>query len=168
MNRSYRIFDRQNGVALAVSLLFLLVVTIISVVAASNSALGLKMSSNMQDAYRSLQQAEAGLYGALGLAGTAQDPFSERRDVVLTPFDQVTDHPLRGLADDPDDAPVDVDVFLVATDKICPRPPSGRGGTSVGITDCDYYRVASEHEDPGRARTQVEMGVVKTIIGSNR
>ncbi len=165
MRGSYRFCDRQSGVALALSLLFLLVVTIISVVAASNSALGLKMSSNMQDSYRSLQEAEAGLYGTLGLVGTAQDPFSAGRPVERNPFEEATDHPLRGLADDD---LVDVDVFLIATDRVCPRPPSGRGGTSVGITECDYYRVMSEHEDEGKARTQVEMGVVKTNIGSNR
>jgi hypothetical protein len=62
---------RQSGVVLVTGLLFLLVVTIIAVTAANNSTLGLKMSASMQDSYRSFQSAEAGLYAALGLAGTA-------------------------------------------------------------------------------------------------
>ena len=66
---------QQQGVALVVALLFLLVVTVISVIAASNSALGLKMSANMQDASESFQSAEAGIIATLSLAGTANDPF---------------------------------------------------------------------------------------------
>ena len=58
--KNRHISPRQQGVALVVALLFLLVVTVISVIAASNSAIGLKMSANMQDAYSSFQSAEAG------------------------------------------------------------------------------------------------------------
>ena len=116
MNRHYPTARVQRGVALVVSLLFLLVVTLISVVAANNSSMGLKMSSNMQDAYRSFQEAEAGVYAALGLAGTPQDPFV-RQDSVPEPFSSVTNHPLRNLAEDTDDVDVDVDVFRVAIDK---------------------------------------------------
>ncbi len=154
----------QRGVALVTALLFLLVVTVIAVTAANNSSLGLKMSASMQDAYRSFHAAEAGVYAALGLAGSAQDPF-RREDVVLEPFDGVGQHPLRNLADDPDAAPIDVDVFLISIQRPCPRPPTNRGGSSVGVFDCDYYRVQSEHDVPGRARNRVELGVVKTVIG---
>ena len=157
---------RQQGVALATSLLFLLVVTILSITAANNSSLGLKMSANMQDSYRSFQAAEAGIYAALGLAGTAQDPF-QRQAVVNDPFQGVSTHPLRNLAADPNDVPLNVDVYLISTARACPRPPAQRGGTSVGVLDCDYYRVESEHDEPAKARTRVELGVVKTVIGSN-
>jgi len=158
----------QRGVALVTVLLFLLVVTVIAMTAANNSSLGLKMSASMQDAYRSFHAAEAGVYAALGLAGSSQDPF-RREDVVLEPFAGITDddvHPLRNLADDPSAAPINVDVFLISIQRPCPRPPTNRGGSSVGVFDCDYYRVQSEHDVPGRARTRVELGVVKTVIGS--
>jgi len=161
--------SRERGVALVVSLLFLLVVTIISITAASNSSLNLKMSANMQDSYQSFQAAEAGLYAALGLAGTASDPFL-RQSVVTEPFQTVTPHPLRNLTNDPNDPatiPVDVDVFLIASGRTCPRPPRESGGSSVGTFDCDYYRITSEHGAAGRARSQVELGVVKTVIGEN-
>ena len=165
MNNTRTCGKTEAGVALATTLLFLLVVTIIAVTAANNSSLGLKMSANMQDAYRSFQAAEAGIYAALGLAGSAQDPF-QRQNVVATPFAGVSPHPLRNMAADPNDVPIDVDVFLISTARACPRPPAARGGTSVGVFDCDFYRIESEHDLPGRARTRVELGVVKTVIGS--
>ncbi len=57
---------------------------------------------------------------------------------------------------------MDVDVFLTTAATACPRSETG---SSVGLFDCDYYRIASEHEVPKEARTKVELGVVKTIIG---
>ena len=155
---------RQSGVVLVTGLLFLLVVTIIAVTAANNSTLGLKMSGSMQDSYRSFQSAEAGLYAALGLAGTAQDPF-RRQDVVAEPFEEISNHPLRNQVGYPNDLSVDVDVFLISAERACPRPPTSSGGSSVSVFDCDYYRIESEHVELGRARTQVQLGVVKTVIG---
>ena len=161
---------RQSGVALVVALLFLLVVTIIAVTAANNSALGLKMSTNMQDSYQSFQAAEAGIYGVISLAGSTNEPFN-RRTVVTDPFNGLSaTHPLRNLAPDPNSPVidnVDVTINLLGTDRTCPRPPGGAGGTSVGLFDCDYYQIQSEHDDPGRARTSVELGVVKTVIGTS-
>ncbi|CAA0126287.1 Uncharacterised protein [Halioglobus japonicus] len=157
--------SNQRGVALVTVLLFLVVVSFIAVTAAQNSALGMKMSGSMQDSYVSFEAAEAGAYAALGLAGGDQDPF-KRQDLVDNPFADVEVHPLRNQAEDPADVPVDVDVLLLSTQRACPRPPEGRGGSSVAVFDCDYYRVESEHDVPGRARTHVKLGVVKTVIGS--
>ncbi|MEE4143328.1 MAG: PilX N-terminal domain-containing pilus assembly protein [Halieaceae bacterium] len=150
----------QRGVALVVALLFLLVVTIISVIAASNSTVGLKMSANLQDSYASFQSAEAGIIAVLSLAGTASDPFDG--DDTPDPFADFTaaDHPLRGLSDGADS--VNTDVYLTTAGTACPRSAVG---SSVGLFDCDYYRITSEHEVPREARTKVELGVVKTIIG---
>ena len=152
--------NRQKGVALVVALLFLLVVTVISVIAASNSTIGLKMSANMQDAYASFQSAEAGIFAVLSLAGTANDPFDG--DDTSAPFAAFSSgtHPLRGLADGA--SSVDADVFLTTAATACPR---NAVGSSVGLFDCDYYRITAEHEVPKEARTKVELGVVKTIIG---
>lgn len=155
----------QRGVALVTVLLFLLVVSFIAVTAAQNSALGMKMSGNMQDTYLSFEAAEAGAYAALGLAGGDDDPF-RRQDLVDEPFKDVVLHPLRNQAANPADVPVDVDVRLLSTQRACPRPPTNRGGSSVAVFDCDYYRVESEHDVPGRARTHVKLGVIKTVIGS--
>lgn len=160
---------RQQGVALVVALLFLLVVTVISVIAASNSALGLKMSANLQDAYSSFQSAEAGVMATLSLAGTAHDPFDG--DSSENIFDNSTD-PKYWACDDADNpliklngdgaCEVEADVTLKTAATACPR---NAAGSSVGLFDCDFYRVTSEHEAPGEARTRLEIGVVKTIIG---
>lgn len=150
----------QRGVALVVALLFLLVVTVISVIAASNSTIGLKMSANLQDSYASFQSAEAGIIAVLSLAGTANDPFDG--DDTPAPFAAFNsgDHPLRGLSDGPES--VDAEVFLTTAGTTCPR---NAVASSIGLFDCDYYRITSEHEMPKEARTKVELGVVKTIIG---
>lgn len=153
----------QSGVALATTLIFLLIVTVIAVTAASSSAVGLKMTANMQDTYRSFQAAEAGIYAAFGLAGSSEDPF-DRRLVVSEPFQSVTAHPLRNLAADPNNVPIDVDVHRVAIERQCPRPSAERGGSSSELFDCDFYRITSEHDAPQSARSQVELGVIKTVI----
>jgi hypothetical protein len=158
--KSFALRARQRGVALVVALLFLLVVTVISVIAVSNSTVGLKMSANMQDAYASFQSAEAGIFAVLSLAGTANDPFDG--DDTPAPFAAFNsaNHPLRGLSDGAES--VDADVFLTTGATACPR---NAVASSVGLLDCDYYRITAEHEVPREARTKVELGVVKTIIG---
>lgn len=153
----------ERGAVLAVAMIFLLVVTIIAVVAARNSTFGTKMASNLQDAYSSFQSAEAGILATLLLSRTANNPFNG--DHELTPFAAYTDanHPLRELNDEPDD--VTVRVYFTGAALPCPRDAAG---FSVGLLDCDYYRVESEHDVAQRARTKVDMGVVKTLISSAR
>lgn len=157
----------QRGVALVVSLLFLLIVTLISVTAATNSSLGLRMSGNMQDSYESFQAAEAGIYAALGLAGTLDDPFtSPQRGEVVTAFEGMTGaHPLRKLRGGVDS--VDVRLSLIGEpDGTCPAGEMGEvHGTSTLV--CDFFRVTSEHDEEKRARTRVEMGVVRMKIKSS-
>lgn len=163
---------RQRGIALVVALLFLLVVTIISITAATNSSQGVRMTGNMQDAYRSFQAAEAGIYGALGLAGTADDPFGQA-PVKVAPFDgmSATEHPLRNLGNDPNDpasVPVDVFVYRVSETGQCPRPRTERSGLESGsLFSCESYRITSEHDEPGRARSRVELGVLRRVSGTN-
>lgn len=154
---------RHRGVALIVSLLFLLVVTVVSVIAASNSAMGLKMSANMADSYASFQSAEAGVIAVLALGSdAANDPFKGVDNLdPFAAFDPEADHPLRDLSDGANS--VEVDVFVTNQATVCPRSVTG---ASVGLFECDYYRVESEHQVPREARTQVQLGVVKTIIGS--
>jgi hypothetical protein len=113
MMNSIEMLQKQRGVALVTVLLFLVVVSVISLTAAQNSALGLKMSGGMQDSYRSFEAAEAGIYAAFRLAGGAQDPFTPRGDVE-EPFADLDLHPLRNQAADPSDIPVDVDVHLIS------------------------------------------------------
>ncbi|MEZ5567252.1 MAG: PilX N-terminal domain-containing pilus assembly protein [Halioglobus sp.] len=155
--------DKQAGVALVVALLFLLVVTILSVTAARNSSFSLQMSSNMQDANNSFQSAEAGIFAALALAGTgATDPFTGTSND--DPFDGISPSPLENL-NDPNS--VTTEITLTALDRSCPRPRrSNRQGSSEGTYACDYYRIDAEHDVDLRARTRVSLGVVKTVLAS--
>jgi type IV pilus assembly protein PilX len=147
---------RQSGVVLVTGLLFLLVVTIIAVTAANNSALGLKMSASMQDSYRSFQSAEAGIDAVLGLAGTDLDPFEKKIDTAdpfegLIDFEGGMNHPFRNQAADPNTVPIDVDVHFTS--------PGPLDGFSQDVFEIRYYRIKSEHVEPGRARTQIQVGV---------
>ena len=152
---------RQRGVALVVALLFLLVVTIISVVAANNSSLGLKMAANMQDSYASFQAAEAGAFAVLALADTPRDPFDGEDEATPFAAFSAEEHPLRSVFGGA--AAVDAQVHLTNSRMACPRRAAA---SSVGLFECDYYRVSSEHVLPRKARTKVQLGVVKTTIGS--
>ncbi|MFV0277202.1 MAG: PilX N-terminal domain-containing pilus assembly protein [Parahaliea sp.] len=154
---------RQQGLALVISLLFLLVVTVISITAASNSTQGLKMSANLQDSYQSFQAAEAGIYAVLGQTGTAFDPLTTQPE-NLTPLQGVSPYPLANVTVEASPA-VDLRVYLLAARAVCPRQRTESGGNSVDLLDCDYYRLSSEHSVPQRARTRVELGVVRTVLG---
>ena len=148
---------RQSGVALVTGLLFLLVVTIIAITAANNSTLGLKMSASMEDSYRSFQSAEAGIDAVLGLGVTPLNPFEKRIDTAdplqgLTDFEGSMNHPFRNQAADPSTVPIDVDVRFIRTGRC-------RLVDYSDLFDCDDYRIKSEHVEPGRARTQIQLGV---------
>jgi type IV pilus assembly protein PilX len=159
---------KQRGVALVVSLLFLLVVTLVSLAAARNSALNLRMAGNMQDMVISFQSAEAGAMALMGMsrADPANDPFN----VSLPDFrDNDTAMPTglraayvgnlrNGLGS------VGVSVRAVSRDRPCPRATRQMSGSSYAQQVCTYYRVRSEHTDDGRSRSRVQMGVVKTTI----
>ncbi len=98
----------------------------------------------------------------VALAGTANDPFGGISNLnPFAAFDPAVNHPLRDIADGA--TSVDVDVFLTTADTTCPRRTLAY---SSGLVSCDYYRVASEHSAARRARSKVNLGVVKTIIGN--
>jgi type IV pilus assembly protein PilX len=160
MSSSHR-KPQQRGMALVVSLLFLLILTVISVVAATNSRSALKISLNAQDGLRSFQAAEAGVYAALATTGTATDLFNGISSKDVFGGLSVEESPL-GLLETGTD--VTTDVFLTADATACPRQVNA---SSVGLFDCDYYRIESEHDLDRRARTKINVGVVKTIIGKN-
>ena len=148
--------DSERGIALVVSLLFLLVVTIISITAARNSTLSLRMAANMQDQNNSLQSTEAGLFGALALASTADDPFVGGV-TSIDPFSGVD--PLTNLNEQ--------DSVTVRISRVTEKPEQGcpRGMDFSQNFKCVYYRVDSEHDVTARARTKASLGVVKPVLG---
>ena len=153
----------QRGVALAVALILLTILTLISIYAASTGSLELRMARNMQDSLDSFQAAEAGLAAVLGLVNTGADPFDGNDD--LNPLGAVVPNPLSKLNDGA--ASIDTNVLNLLRDSECPR---NKKGFSAGIIKCDYYRVESIHATPGapvpEARSKVDQGVAKSVIGS--
>lgn len=158
--------NTERGVALVVSLIFLLVITIMAVVAATNSKQGLTMTSNLQDSYESFQAAEAGVMAAIATAGTgsATDKFTgnQYEDDIFDEFDD-DEGPLGHLTDG--SSKVTVDIFLTNFDGSCPR--SRTEAYSVKEFSCDYYRVEASHEVKRKATTRVAQGVIKTTISAN-
>lgn len=169
---------KQQGVTLVVAILFLLILTIISVFAATNSTLELKMAGNMQDSFTSFQTAEAGAKAVIALAGTANDPFDGVSTVDPTHPDDTTpttagwdpfvpwedddvDHPLAKVTGSP--ASIEVNLNLTTAASTCPRSANG---FSSDILACDHYDIQAIHNEPQRARTEVHHGVVKTVIGN--
>lgn len=153
---------QERGIALAVSLLFLLIVTIISVAAASNSALGLKISANMQDAYASFQSAEAGIVGVMLQTNDPSDPndiFADRFNTLDIDSNDLHLSHLKGGADS-----VAVDVYFTDGDLACPAIVAAFSDT---FTKCDFYRIESEHVAPNQARTKVDAGVYKPLISES-
>lgn len=154
----------QRGMALVISLLFLLVLTIIGIVAANTSSIGLRMAGNLQSAHESFQAAEAGADAVLWLgrnpgAVPAANPF--RGVAVNDPFlgvDQES-HPLRILGSEFERVSLGVSIHGVFESTRSDR------GDSLGVKRWEYYQIRSEHEGSGaaRARTRIVMGVRKPV-----
>jgi len=175
--------NKQQGVTLVVAILFLLILTIISVFAATNSSLELKMAGNMQDSYASFQAAEAGTIATLALASNpTTDPFdglstdtpdathvdcddngiqeaTDGFDVFVSWADTATDHPLKNALGSP--SAMTVCKTLTAANTVCPRT-----GFSADLLACDHYDIRSGQSEVQKTRTKVHLGVVKTFIGS--
>jgi hypothetical protein len=128
------------------------------------------MAGNMQEMVNSFQSAEAGAMAVLGLAG-AGDPAS---DPFNLPLGTNSASPLTGtvaaayvgnLRNGPESVGVRVSV-VGARDRIPPRASSNMGGWGEGSVVYTEYRVVSEHNEEGRSRTRVQVGVIKTNIDS--
>ena len=88
---------RQRGVALATALILLAVITVLSIFGAATGALDLRVSGNMQAAFDSFEQAEAGVAAVVTLSATGPDPFTGVDD--LDPMTGVSGSPLGNLND---------------------------------------------------------------------
>lgn len=162
--KSSTLQQKQQGVTLVVAILFLLILTIISVFAATNSSLEFKMAGNMQDSYASFQAAEAGAIATLALSATAADPF-DGLPGTQNPFDDFiadpTTHPLSKLSGG--SGSVAVEMTLTTSATVCPRSVAG---FSADLLACDHYDIQSRHAEVQKAQTEVHLGAVKTFIGS--
>jgi len=154
----------QQGSTLVVAILFLLILTVISVFAATSSSLELKMAGNMQDSYASFQEAEAGATATLALVGTPADPF-DGVTITQDPFASFSNapatHPLANISGG--SGSVTVNLTLSTSTASCPRITEGY---SADLLTCDYYDIQSNHRELQKAQTEVHLGSVKTLIGS--
>ncbi len=166
--------NRQVGMTLVMALIFLLILTLLSIFAASNSTLELKMAGNMQDSYSSFHSAEAGAIATMARSGTTFDPFVSlsaitpdfsdghpgySEDPFIHWVDSAEDHPLNGVSGTP--AALEVSLRLTTKASICPR---AKAGYSTDLLICDYYDIASKHSEAHKVSTEVHLGVVKTFI----
>lgn len=158
MNR--QLIGRQRGVALAVALIFLMVLTVVGVYAASGSALGLRMAKNMQDSFSSFQAAEAIVAAVLTVSRIGTDPFDGVTKVNNDPLGSKKTDLLGELGGGV--ASIDASVELILPRAVCPRMEKG---SSADLIACDHYRIDGEHETDA-ARTRVSQGIVKSIIGN--
>ncbi|MBK7171386.1 MAG: hypothetical protein IPH83_19925 [Gammaproteobacteria bacterium] len=149
---------RQQGVALMISLILLTILTVLGVYAASTGALQLRMVGNMQESFDSFQSAEAGIAAVLSLVRSGPDPFAG--DDEPDPFNGAGSVPLDQLNDGA--GSVNVNIVMQLKGATCPRLEEGY---SVGLIDCDHYRIESLHTSAD-ARTKLDEGIVKPVIGN--
>ncbi|MDZ7781684.1 MAG: pilus assembly PilX N-terminal domain-containing protein [Halioglobus sp.] len=159
--------NKQQGVALVVALLFLVIVTLLAVTAARDSSFSLKMSGNMQDRYAAINAADEAAFAAGRDDPYLNDPvltsIAGPTDPPIDPFAGVTDDPLDNVAD-PD--AIEVTMRSLNCNRVCP-PSSGAAEDtfSSGINDpaapsCDRYHLDAQYDRPQRARTRVSVGFV--------
>ncbi len=185
--------NKQRGITLVMALLFLLILTVISVFAATSSSLELKMAGNMQDSFASFQASEAGTSSTLALSGNANaDPFDGKStdiadgNVLSTGSDIKCDED--GTPQDTDG----MDVFFrtweddniyhplravfggASTMSVCKtltaallECPRSVDGFSLNMIKCDNYDIRSRHMEARKAHTKVHLGVIKTVINQN-
>lgn len=130
--------QRQKGAVLAISMIFLIIVTLIGVYAANTATMDVRMARNMQAQMESAQAAEAGLNAAFEtLAPVAGD-------VLFTSVATPTALNIGTLLDDLNTGSGSVAVSIAF---MGPDVTPERGGPSgQAVRQCNFYRIVSGHE----------------------
>lgn len=140
--------QRQKGAVLAISMIFLIIVTLIGVYAANTATMDVRMARNMQAQMESVQAAEAGLNAALETLAptTGVLLFTQLR----TPTSLDTGTLLNNLYSGGSD--VAVSINYVGTDSTPRQLPSGCAGGSTGI-GYEFHRIVSGAESSDASAT---------------
>lgn len=163
INRRVYPSNSQQGIVLVTGLVFLLILTLMGVVGASNSAINLQMAGSLQDKNNSFHVGEAALQAILWLENSAaiDDELKPLTRLASSsnPYEQLSGSadPLSHIADNTD---VQTVVSFVDT-RDCQR--------SENVTDelkCDYYTASSDTVMVSGARSIQTLGIQKEIIGS--
>ena len=140
---------RQQGIALITSLVFLLIVTAVSVVAAQRGGSNLRMVSNMQESAAAFQRAEEGIYQAVA---------EHETNNIFQAADVGTTNTIVNTTD------IQVTVRVDAMEGACARVPNG---FSQALIQCDSFHIRSTKQASetghGRARAEVDAGMVSRI-----
>ena len=155
MNFNYK--KSQSGAVLFVSLIILALITILGVNTLSGGMTELKIAKNNDQIHESVQNADAGVGGAMSLVNTANDPFNGLSHVDAFEGVPPEDHPLKNLAS------VSVSSDFIRRAGVCSRSQSG---FSNGKVECEYYEVVSQDAQANvGVVTTVRQGVRREVIG---
>ncbi|MFC7408055.1 pilus assembly PilX family protein [Hydrogenophaga atypica] len=151
---------RQRGAVLAISMIFLIIVTLIGVYAANTATMDVRMARNMQAHMESEHAAEAGLNAALETLAPATG------DVLFTSVATPTALSTGALLDNLNTGASSVTVSIaymgrsLVPDTQSPTGQAGGNSTTVGF---HLHRVVSAHETAD-ANTSVGVRVKQAIL----
>lgn len=133
---------RQKGAVLAISMIFLIIVTLIGVYAANTATMDVRMARNMQAQKESAQAAEAGLNAAFETLAPVTG------DLLFTSVTTPTALNIGSLLDNLNtgSASVAVSIAFMGKDTMPNgQAPTGQAGNQAKV-ECYFHRVVSTHE----------------------
>lgn len=150
---------RQKGAVLAISMIFLIIVTLIGVYAANTATMDLRMARNMQAQMDSAQASEAGLNAAMEtLAPVTGDVLFT---TVATPTALATGTLLDNLNTGAGSVAVTI-AFMGKDVNPNAQAPTGQAGNQPKV-ECYFHRVVSAHETAD-ARSAVGVRLKQCIL----
>lgn len=155
---------KQQGAALIVSLMILLIMAIIGVSALSNTGLEEKMSKNFQSSTIAFQAAESAIQqvviqGDAGGTGQYDNPFYVAADdPLLMALDAGLDDASTVVSHDLDPNAYIVNTQLNANSTVIYKSDGYCPGTSTDVSICYYFEVSAavEIENTGTTATHVQ------------
>lgn len=141
--------QRQKGAVLAISMIFLIIVTLIGVYAANTATMDVRMARNMQAQMESAQAAEAGLNAAFETLAPVTG------DVLFTSVSTPTALGTGTLLDNLNtgSASVAVSIAFMGKDTMPNgQAPTGQAGNQPKV-ECYFHRVVSGHETADASST---------------
>lgn len=157
---SVRSVQRQKGAVLAISMIFLIIVTLIGVYAANTATMDVRMARNMQAQMESAQAAEAGLNAALETLAPATG------DLLFTSVAAPTALGTGTLLDQLNTGASSVSVSIAYMGRaVVPdtQAPTGQAGGNSATIGFYFHRVVSAHETAD-ANTTVGVRVKQAVL----
>ncbi|MEE8389019.1 MAG: PilX N-terminal domain-containing pilus assembly protein [Acidiferrobacterales bacterium] len=141
-NKRYGAAGNQQGVALIMAMVILVILTMLGISAIKSSSLQLKMATGLQDATMVFQAADSGLANALGVSG----------GLDLNGSTSVPYSPKPGIN-------VSVDTEFTSYSA----PPRGSGYSAVDYQTANFEQTATATIPSSGAKTVIRQGVAKLL-----